>query len=110
MVAALRRGGAEVTVLARDPARAQERLQRAGLGAVEAFAWDLLGEPAPAAALAGRDAGVHLAGEKVPEGGNEGARGGAGGAGGTGTRTVPAGSGGGEPRPRALVSASAIGY
>jgi uncharacterized protein (TIGR01777 family) len=110
MVAALQRGGAEVTVLARDPARAQERLQRAGLGAVEVFAWDLLGEPAPAAALAGRDAVVHLAGENVAQRWNDRAKRAIRESRVTGTRNLLAGIAASEPRPRALVSASAIGY
>ena len=55
----LERGDA-VTVLSRDPDRA-----RAALGDVEAHAWRPLQEPAPAAALSGREAVVHLAGENV---------------------------------------------
>ncbi|HSZ05633.1 MAG TPA: TIGR01777 family oxidoreductase [Solirubrobacteraceae bacterium] len=62
LVAELRERGAQVTVLTRDPARA-----RAALGEVEAVAWELLGEPAPARALAGRDAVIHLAGEPVAQ-------------------------------------------
>ncbi|MGX6448393.1 TIGR01777 family oxidoreductase [Patulibacter sp. S7RM1-6] len=52
--------GDRVTVLSRDADRA-----RSTLGAVEAFAWDPLAGPPPAAALAGRDAVVNLAGEPV---------------------------------------------
>ena len=74
VVAALQRGGTEVTVLARDPARTEQLLQRAGLASVEGFAWDPLGEPAPAAALAGRDAIVHLAGENVAQRWNDRAK------------------------------------
>jgi len=110
VVAALQRGGAEVTVLARDPARTQERLQRAGLAAVEAFAWDLLGEPAPAAALAGRDAIVHLAGENVAQRWSGRAKRAIRESRVTGTRNLLAGVAASEPRPGALVSASAIGY
>jgi uncharacterized protein len=110
VVAALQRGGAEVTVLARDPARTQERLQRAGLAAVEAFAWDLLGEPAPAAALAGRDAIVHLAGENVAQRWSDRAKRAIRESRVTGTRNLLAGVAASEPRPGALVSASAIGY
>ena len=51
----------EVTVLSRDPARARETL------GVEAVGWDPLAEPAPVAALAGRDAVVHLAGENIAQ-------------------------------------------
>ena len=53
--------GDEVTVLSRDPERA-----RAALG-VEAVAWQPEDEPAPAAALAGRDGVVHLAGEDIAQ-------------------------------------------
>jgi uncharacterized protein len=62
LVAALQKRGVQVTVLTRDPARA-----RATLGDVEAVAWELLSEPAPAQALAGRDAVIHLAGEPVAQ-------------------------------------------
>jgi uncharacterized protein (TIGR01777 family) len=110
VVAALQRGGAEVTVLARDPARTQERLQRAGLAAVEAFAWDPLGEPAPAAALAGREAIVHLAGENVAQRWSDRAKRAIRESRVTGTRNLLAGVAASEPRPGALVSASAIGY
>jgi len=105
VVAALQRGGAEVTVLARDPARTQERLQRAGLAAVEAFAWDLLGEPAPAAALAGRDAIVHLAGENVAQRWSDRAKRAIRESRVTGTRNLLAGVAASEPRPGALVIA-----
>jgi len=53
VVAALRERGDEVTVLSRDP-RQGER-------------WDPVREPAPARALAGRDAVVHLAGENIAQ-------------------------------------------
>ena len=62
LVASLRERDAQVTVLTRDPDRAKEKL-----GDVEAFRWELSSEPAPAAALAGRDAIVHLAGEPVAQ-------------------------------------------
>lgn len=53
LAARLRERGDEVTALSRDPA--------AGVR------WDATAEPAPAAALAGRDAVVHLAGEDVAQ-------------------------------------------
>jgi uncharacterized protein len=62
LVASLRERDAQVTVLTRDPERAKEKL-----GDVEAVRWELSSEPAPAAALAGRDAIVHLAGEPVAQ-------------------------------------------
>src|SRR5687767_1050759 len=61
LVEALQRRGDRVTVLSRDPARAKEKLG----GSVEAAAWDPKAGPAPAEALAGRDAVIHLAGEDV---------------------------------------------
>lgn len=60
VVAALRDRGDEVTVLSRRPDGARERL-----GELEAHAWDPSAGPAPAAALEGREAVVHLAGEEV---------------------------------------------
>jgi uncharacterized protein len=62
LVAAMRERGTQVTVLTRDPDRA-----RARLGAVEAVGWNMLDDPAPAAALEERDAIVHLAGEPVAQ-------------------------------------------
>ena len=61
LVTELRERGAEVTVLSRNPDRAREAL------GVEAVGWDPLAEPAPVAALAGRDAVVHLAGENIAQ-------------------------------------------
>ena len=67
------------------------------------------GGPAPAEALAGRDAVVHLAGEHVAQRWSDDvkrrirdAR--------DGTRNLVAGTGAADPRPRALVSSSAVGY
>ena len=54
----------EVTVLTRDPARARARGSASG---ARRSRWDPLREPAPAEALAGRDAVVHLAGEPVAQ-------------------------------------------
>src|SRR4051794_11458876 len=116
----------DVTVLSRDPGRAGEAL------GVPAVAWDPLAGPAPAAALTGRDAVLHLAGEPVPAA--AGARGGGEGvlplAGEpvarrwtaaakkaihdsrqTGTRNLVAGlRAAGADAPRTLVSSSAVGY
>jgi NAD dependent epimerase/dehydratase family enzyme len=61
LVAALKGRGDEVTVLSRNPETARERL------GVDTHAWDPTAEPAPAAALAGREAVVHLAGEPVAQ-------------------------------------------
>jgi uncharacterized protein (TIGR01777 family) len=110
LVAALLERGAEVTVLSRDPARA-----RAKLGEVEAVRWDLMSEPAPVAALAGRNAVVHLAGEPVAQRWSEQAKRAIRESRVSGTRNLIAGlaladrSHAGE-RPAALISSSAIGY
>jgi uncharacterized protein (TIGR01777 family) len=61
LVRALRDHGDTVTVLSRSPEKAQARLS------VEAVAWDPLAGPAPVAALRGRDAVIHLAGEPVAQ-------------------------------------------
>jgi uncharacterized protein len=110
LVAALRDGGAQVTVLSRDPARAEARLGSTAPVGVEAVGWDLVKEPAPARALAGRDAVVHLAGENVAQRWTAKARQAIRDSRVTGTRHLLAGLRGAEPRPRTLVSASAIGY
>jgi uncharacterized protein (TIGR01777 family) len=91
LVQRLRERGDEVTVLSRDPGKGH-----AALG-VEAVAWDPAATPAPAAALAGRDGVVHLAGEDVAQRWD------------AGTKLV-AGLEAAEPRPSVLVSAAAIGW
>jgi uncharacterized protein (TIGR01777 family) len=108
LVASLRTRGDEVTVLSRDPESAQERLP----GALEAVRWHLLREPAPSAALAGRDAVVHLAGENVAQRWTASAKRAIRESRVTGTRHLVQGIASLEDsaRPRALVSASAIGY
>ena len=116
LVAALLARGDEVTVLSRDPARARKALGAAGPAAgagpgLESVAWDLMSEPAPAAALAGRDAVVHLAGENVAQRWTPKAREAIRESRVTGTRHVVAGlSAAGDDRPATLVSASAVGY
>jgi|HubBroStandDraft_6_1064221.scaffolds.fasta_scaffold09445_5 NAD dependent epimerase/dehydratase family enzyme len=77
LVARLLDEGAEVTVLSRDPARAEATFgAQGGAGhgvqgratrGVQAVGWDLLNERAPTQALEGRDAVVHLAGENVAQ-------------------------------------------
>ncbi len=110
LVAALQERGAEVTVLTRDPERARERL-----GEVRAIAWDPLREPAPADALAGRDAVAHLAGAPVAQRWSEGAKRAIRDSRVIGTRNLVAGlaacgDADGTGRPRTLISSSAIGY
>src|SRR5262249_26292140 len=67
LLAALRERDAQVTVLSRDPARARARLGADGRTPSEAVRWEPIEEPAPAQALAGRDAVIHLAGENVAQ-------------------------------------------
>jgi uncharacterized protein (TIGR01777 family) len=110
LVAALLDRGAQVTVLSRDPARA-----RAKLGDVDGIRWDLMSEPAPPGALAGRAAVVHLAGEPVAQRWSEKAKRAIRESRVSGTRNLIEGlalversaTGG---RPRTLISSSAIGY
>jgi hypothetical protein len=105
IVAALRARGDMVTVLSRDPGRA-----RSTLGDVEAHAWRSLDEPAPAAALSGRDGVVHLAGENIAQRWSDETRRAIQESREVGTRNLIAGLGAAEPRPRVLVAASAVGY
>jgi uncharacterized protein len=104
LVGALRERGDDVTVLSRDPERA-----RAALG-VEAIAWRPQEEPAPAAALAGRDGVVHLAGEDVAQRWSDAAKQRLRASRELGTRNLVAGLRAADPRPGVLVSSSAVGY
>lgn len=105
VVAALQARGASVTVLTRDEQRARRTLP-----GVQAVAWRMLDEPAPAEALAGADAVIHLAGEPVAQRWGARARTAIRDSRVTGTRNLVAGMKEADPRPRALVSSSAIGY
>ncbi len=124
LVAALIDRGDEVTVLSRDPDRARARLGADGAG-VQALRWDPLSEPAPAQALAGRDAIVHLAGAPVAQRWSERAKRAIRDSRVVGTRNLvqglrelsddsgtdsEGGWGSGSARPAVLVSSSAIGY
>jgi uncharacterized protein len=104
LVRALRERGDEVTVLSRSPGRAGERL------GVDAQAWDPGAGPAPAAALAGRDAVVHLAGEDLAQRWNEDTKRRILESRELGTRNLVEGLRAADPRPGVLVSASAVGY
>ena len=95
----------EVTVLSRDPDRARSKLP-----GVEAFAWDLMREPAPAAALEGRAGVVHLAGEPVAQRWNERATKAIRESRVLGTEHLLEGLRATGQRPKVLVSSSAIGY
>ncbi len=101
LVAALQARGDEVTVLSRSPDRAG-----AALG-TEAVAWRTEDEPAPAEALAGRDGVIHLAGEDVAQRWTDDARRRILESREVGTRNLVAGLRAADPRPAALVSASA---
>jgi uncharacterized protein (TIGR01777 family) len=110
LLAALQAQGAELTVLTRDPARAAETLASAGLATVELLRWDPESERAPAQALAGREAVVHLAGENVAQRWSAQAKRAIRESRVTGTRHLLEGLRDASDRPGVLVSASAIGY
>jgi uncharacterized protein (TIGR01777 family) len=98
LVERLRARGDEVTTLSRTPSSA---------GAV---AWQPEDGPAPAAALAGRDAVIHLAGENVAQRWSDEAKRRIRSSRELGTRHLVAGIEAADPRPRVLVSSSAVGY
>ena len=98
LVERLRGRGDEVTTLSRNPSSP---------GAV---AWQPEDEPAPAAALSGRDAVIHLAGENVSQRWSDDAKRRILSSRELGTRHLVAGIEAAEPRPRVLVSSSAVGY
>jgi uncharacterized protein len=104
LVRALRERGDDVTVLSRKPERAREAL------GVDAAAWQPDAEPAPAAALAGRDGVVHLAGESIAQRWSEEAKRAIRTSRELGTRNLVAGIRAADPRPGVLVSASGIDY
>jgi uncharacterized protein (TIGR01777 family) len=104
LVHALRERGDEVTVLSRNPDKARQAL------GVEAHRWDPAAGPAPAEALAGRDAVVHLAGENVAQRWNDESKRRIRDSRELGTRNLVAGLRAAEPRPAALISSSAVGY
>ncbi len=110
LVEALRKQDAEVTILSRDPARARVRFAADGAPPVQAVGWDLLREPAPVDALSGRDAVVHLAGENVAQRWSEQAKRTIRDSRVIGTRNLLAGLLEARPRPRTLITGSAIGY
>jgi uncharacterized protein (TIGR01777 family) len=93
---ALEDRGDDVTVLSRS--------------ADKGVAWDPAAGPAPAEALSGRDVVVHLAGEDIAQRWNDAALERIRRSREQGTRNLVAGIAAADPRPRALVSASAVGY
>jgi len=104
LVKALKERGDEVTVLSRNPDRASRAL------GVEAVAWDPMTEPAPSAAINGRDGIVHLAGEPVAQRWTAEAKRAIRASRDVGTANLVAGIAASEPRPAVLVSSSAVGY
>jgi uncharacterized protein len=110
LLAALSERDAHVTVLSRDPARALARLGADARAPAEAVRWEPIEEPAPAQALAGRDAVIHLAGENVAQRWTARARRAIRDSRVIGTRHLLAGLRQAEPRPGTLISASAVGY
>jgi uncharacterized protein (TIGR01777 family) len=98
LVERLRARGDAVTTLSRNP-RSRD-----------AVAWQPEQEPAPAEALSGRDAVVHLAGENVAQRWSDDAKRRIRASRELGTRNLVAGIEAAAPRPRVLVSSSAVGY
>jgi hypothetical protein len=106
LVRTLKQRGDEVTVLSRSAEKARDAL------GVQAVRWDPMAGPAPAGALSGRDAVVHLAGEPVAQRWTDDAKRAIRQSRETGTRNLVAGIAALPPaeRPRVLVSSSAVGY
>jgi uncharacterized protein len=104
LVGALLARGDEVTVLSRSPDKARRAL------GVDAVAWNPVAESAPRAGLDGRDAVVHLAGEDVAQRWTDDAKRRILESRENGTRNLVAGLREADPRPRVLVSASAVGW
>ena len=98
LVERLRARGDEVTTLSRNPSSP---------GAVR---WLPEQEPAPKSALDGADAVVHLAGENVAQRWSDDAKRRIRSSRELGTRNLVAGIEAAEPRPRVLVSSSAVGF
>jgi uncharacterized protein (TIGR01777 family) len=99
--------GDQVTVLSRDA----DSARAVSGGRVAAVTWgDPKAEPAPTAALEGRDAVVHLLGEPVAQRWSEDAKREIRDSRVLGTRNLVDGLSRAEPRPGVLVSGSAIGY
>ena len=87
-----------------------DRLGADGWAPAEAVRWEPIEEPAPAQALAGRDAVIHLAGENVAQRWTARAKRAIRDSRVIGTRQLVAGLREAEPRPGTLISSSAVGY
>ncbi|MHB1539196.1 MAG: TIGR01777 family oxidoreductase [Solirubrobacteraceae bacterium] len=103
LAAKLHARGHELTVLSRDPVRAQAAL------AVRAVAWNASAEPAPAEAIEGVDAVAHLAGAPIAQRWSAQAKLEIRESRIAGTRNLVAGIEAVAKRPSALVSSSAVG-
>jgi len=106
LVEALRGRNDEVVVTGRSEGRLRKRLE----GGITCVAWDPVAGLPPAAALAGVDAVVNLAGEPVASWWTKARKARIRESRVAGTRNLVAGLLAAEPRPKVLVSASAIGY
>lgn len=108
LVTRLLAAGHQVTALSHDPARTRRSLP----AEVDAQRWEPLSAPAPADALADRDAVVHLAGEPIAQRWSEPAKRAIRDSRVSGTANLVAGLRALAPaaRPGVLVSSSAIGY
>jgi uncharacterized protein (TIGR01777 family) len=106
LLPALLASGTHVTVLSRRPERARARTP----GPVELAAWDPLAGPAPAAALEGREAVIHLAGENVGQRWSARAKRAIRDSRVLGTEHLVAGLAAADARPSTLICSSAIGY
>jgi uncharacterized protein len=104
LVAALRERGDVVTVLSRRPDTALRML------GVEAVGWHPETEPAPVDGLAGRDGVVHLAGEPIAQRWTQESKERIRSSRELGTTRLVEALEQADPRPRVLVSASAVGY
>lgn len=104
LVRRLTERGDEVTVLARSPQRATQ------MPGVQVLAWDPMAGPAPTEGLSGRDAVVNLAGEPVAQRWTDATKRAIRDSRQQGTWNLVAGLRDADPRPAALLSASASGY
>jgi uncharacterized protein (TIGR01777 family) len=104
LVAELKTRGDDVTVLSRDPVKASDMLR------VDGVEWDPRGGPAPADALDGRDAIVHLAGEPIAQRWNAKSKKEIHDSRERGTRNLVDGIRATDMLPSALISSSAVGY
>jgi hypothetical protein len=102
--AALQARGDEVTVFSRRPKDARRML------GVDAVGWQPHTEPAPVDGLAGRDGVVHLAGEPIAQRWTQESKERIRSSRELGTTRLVKGLEQAEPRPRVVITASAVGY